>query len=355
MNIIGEYFSKEDAISVNEFARRYVSIKDKGSEYSKAQTENHIEVAERQIRKWKNGYNSPRKDSLEIIKKVILQIEPKEKGRFAWDIDIRDLYESPYKYKDNITSKPPFLTDDEFKELNSLYPPKDVYEEILTKEADFSNSAAAYIEKLNRFLKGAKKPTDTQTLLKDMYIWYDHYKTGRLYGSNILEAPREIFEYFINLWFGYYRGSELCAYHDDYLDQLGLSVAMLSMKPEPDYFTNKDYIYIGNVDLCPNEPNKIYHLYDIVPLYMGARPILYKVLGMDNGKLGEIISKCHNEKDILTENTGNTYKVKVIPNYLARKYYEWFLANGYDTLDCELMNNEHREGNSIIDKPEEEE
>ena len=370
-NILTQYFEKEGSISIREFAKLFIEAKDKDASFTEDQLNEHIENMRSMLYKWKNQDNSRgvSKSNICILRDVFLSIgehdisealedilkeneeEKKEhkiicdrisKGRirYAWDVEQRDLIDNPFKYDDCIKTKPPFLSDEEFTELNSLYPKRSVYEEILSKEEkDYSFDTIKYLDKMNRFIGDSSTYKNAIELWKDYYIWYDRYKTGRLYGSNILEAPREIFKNLINIWFNYYRGSYTKSYCGDYLTRIGETLGLLSIKGRTDYHDGKNYIYVGHIVK--------YHdgrFSNDLPTFTGSIPIINKVLEIDMGKLGEIIGRCYTENISRVEATyegkelkEERFKIEVSPNYLAKEYYGWFLDNGFRDLDYDVI------------------
>jgi hypothetical protein len=370
-DVLTQYFSKGDCTPIREFTKLFIEIKDKDASFTEDQMKDHIENTRSMLYKWKNKNNSRgiSISNIRILRDIFIKLgeyklvetletilkgneeEKKEhkiicdrisKGRirYAWDVEQRDLLDNPFKYADCIKSKPPFLSDEEFAELNSLYPKRSVYEEILSKEEkDYSFETIKYLDKINRFISDSTTYKNAAELWKDYYIWYDRYKTGRLYGSNILEAPREIFKNLINIWFNYYRGSYTKSYCGDYLTRIGETLGLLSIEGKINYRDEKNYVYVGHVVKYHDGRND-----NDLPTFSGSIPIINKVLKIDMGKLGDIIGRCYTENITRVEAiydgkelTEERFKVEVCPNYLAREYYEWFLDNGFNNLDAEVI------------------
>lgn len=332
--------------------------------------EEAIKNKERQLRRWKSGKCNPHisniqclivtfntldepqyarmaKDILdkkiEIKKQIKKSCNRRAKGRdrYAWDIRQSDKDSSEAQYKYNHISRPPFLTDEEFEELDSLYPSRDVYEEILSSEdySRYSEHTKNYIAKMNRYLLSASMPDkDAIEYWRSRYIYYSYWKSGRLYGTNILGAPREIFIELLNIWIGYYRGGDIGSYYIDYFEQLGQSLALLAQEGDFDAYTQTNKLAIGEFDKYEAEYiNR--QLYTVCPYSTGATPIVYSIAGLASGKLEDILKDCYEANLDLMETeykqtgifkrklkpTKRRYKVYVSPNYKARKYYNWYL------------------------------
>lgn len=352
--VLQEYLAKDET-NLTKLVKELVSVKNQDAEFLPEEIKEQGRNTKKEVEKWRNGTNGIGKANICNLKQAFKNLNDdkmykrleylEERGSFAWDVSIKDKKEHPEKYEDCLKSKPPFLTDAEFNELNSLYPNKKVFEEILTlSPSEFSKETEKFVEKMNRYIKGQEYYTskDGIEFWKNMYHYFE-YTTGRLLGDSILDAPFSVAEILINIYLRYYNGNSIATCMNAPLKAIGRSLKTLNSEKEYNYKHHKYVISVGKIRKYHDERTS-----SLADTYPKKDITLTEIaLGIDIGKTGNIIKKCYEE---IIENKETTYtinnfadvffmskpkyekrqsicEVLVAPNDTAKEYYEWFMDN----------------------------